>query len=957
MRINFRLPVLIFVLCYCYSADAQTKKNNVTNPTLRFEELAQAGSNSGFFIVHTKGGGDSISGYIQIRQITSDLIVVKKINNNESDTTRPAIIRIANANHRWKYAPALLHTNLLQTHKTGRFTIVGIEHQGLMDVLNKYRLQLKDVQQIPDANAAVVSCSYATLSNLLVKEPAILFVDIYIKPRSEIELIGYDRSLHGIQEIDVAIPGANGKNISIGIKESDMDAQDLDLVKRVKPSSLAHPEKDVHATVVATLAGGGGNSFITGKGLAWKSDFFPSSYNMLFPDNGTILQQNDVSIQNHSYGTIVQSFYGAEAAAYDAQQFNIPYLIHVFSSGNRGTSAATSGTFAGINGFANLTGNFKMSKNSITVGATDTSGSITAFSSAGPLYDGRLGPQITALGPNGTSDAAAIVSGGIAVLQQVYKDSNQQQLPDAALIKALLYNNADDIDQKGIDYKSGYGAVNIFKAVKALQNRKYIVGNLVNGQQLTFPIHLPSNAANIKFTLVWNDPAAAINNNLALVNDIDLELIESGTSLIYKPWILSTFPMADSLRKPAIRGVDRLNNAEQISLERNNGNEYILTVKGSRIIGAANQRFYIAYHWDTIGSFRFISPINASDINLDEGNFVKIKWEAIAELPNETGTLFVSFNNGNFWQPIASSVPIDDHVFNWPVPDTIGTAMFKMEHLQQSWLSNNLIIAPLTKLRVDYFCEDSLQLSWNEHVSAQSYQVFQLTDSAYLKSIAIINGTTIRLPNNRSPSTVFAVQPILSNGLYATRSYAIKPSEQGVACFYNTLLANDLANSIQLELSLSIPSLTDSIVFEKIFPINNDQKKISATIVEGLSSLYTATDNNPLPGLNSYRARIYTKTGSVVFTNIVSIISNAGENIWLYPNPARSGERIQFKLRDISIGNQIQLFNANGQLLKSIPIGSAGNLSTSGWPPGSYLYRIIQADQTILITGKIIITN
>jgi hypothetical protein len=42
----------------------------------------------------------------------------------------------------------------------------------------------------------------------------------------------------------------------------------------------------------------------------------------------------------------------------------------------------------------------------------------------------------------------------IAVMQQVYADSNNQQLPSSSLIKAVLYNSAEDIYNKGIDYKT-----------------------------------------------------------------------------------------------------------------------------------------------------------------------------------------------------------------------------------------------------------------------------------------------------------------------------------------------------------------------------------------------------------------------------------------------------------------------------------------------------------------------
>jgi hypothetical protein len=132
-------------------------------------------------------------------------------------------------------------------------------------------------------------------------------------------------------------------------------------------------KKEYHAKIIASLAGGAGNSFYTGKGLAWKSKFYPSSYAILFPDDGNLLLQNNVSVQNHSYGTIIQNFYGAEAAAYDIQTAQNKNILHVFSSGNKGQEASTQGLYATISGYATITGNFKMAKNIITVAAIDTS--------------------------------------------------------------------------------------------------------------------------------------------------------------------------------------------------------------------------------------------------------------------------------------------------------------------------------------------------------------------------------------------------------------------------------------------------------------------------------------------------------------------------------------------------------------------------------------------------------
>jgi hypothetical protein len=155
-----------------------------------------------------------------------------------------------------------------------------------------------------------------------------------------------------------------------------MDETDLDLHKRVLGSSIASTNVTNHATVISTIIGGAGNSFYDGRGIAYGCKFFSSSFEDLFADDAAILNANNVTVQNHSYGTIIQQFYGAEAVSYDEHAWQDKNFIHVFSAGNDGMSFAADGRYANIPGYANLTGNFKMAKNIITVGAIDNKGNI-----------------------------------------------------------------------------------------------------------------------------------------------------------------------------------------------------------------------------------------------------------------------------------------------------------------------------------------------------------------------------------------------------------------------------------------------------------------------------------------------------------------------------------------------------------------------------------------------------
>src|SRR5205814_3706357 len=232
-----------------------------------------------------------------------------------------------------------------------------------------------------------------------------------------------------------------------------------------------------------------------------------------------------------------------------------PSLMHIFSAGNSGTQTSTSGSYANVAGFANITGSFKMAKNIITVGHIDSFGVVLPLSSRGPAYDGRVKPELVAFAQDGSSGAEAIVSGISLTLQQAYKEMHGS-IPSSALIKAVLLNTADDVGPKGIDFTSGYGAANAYKAMLEIINGQYLNGSVGNGGNDTYNLIVPPNTAQLRMTLAWNDPPALPNSPRALRNDLDLELSLPATSQLWLPWVLDHFPKSDSLQLLPVRRRD-----------------------------------------------------------------------------------------------------------------------------------------------------------------------------------------------------------------------------------------------------------------------------------------------------------------------------------------------------------------------------------------------------------------
>ena len=230
-----------------------------------------------------------------------------------------------------------------------------------------------------------------------------------------------------------------------------------------------------------------------------------------------------VTVQNHSYGIDIENYYGAGAMAYDNSVATYPGLLHVFSAGNDGAATSVTGAYAAIPGFANLTGNFKMAKNVLTVGLVDSFGQVFSYSSRGPSYDGRIKPDMVAFGSSGTSEAAALVSGAAALVQEAYLERTGTPA-SAALVRAVLLNSADDIPPAGPDYTSGFGSLNLKKALQIIEDQNIEQASVNAGATRTFLLDVPPGNRYLKVMLAWDDPPAKPNAAKALLNDLDLKV-------------------------------------------------------------------------------------------------------------------------------------------------------------------------------------------------------------------------------------------------------------------------------------------------------------------------------------------------------------------------------------------------------------------------------------------------
>ncbi|MGZ5248337.1 MAG: S8 family serine peptidase, partial [Flavitalea sp.] len=461
------------------------------------------------------------------------------------------------------------------------------------------------------------------------------------KPVVESHLEGFIPSVNQLNLLHARFPHLNGSGITISIKEQKVDSGDIDFKGRFKTSLLASDFITTHASQMATLAAGGGNSSDYSKGAAWKAWISSSSFLNLLPDAEEYFDSGEISVQNHSYGTGIESYYGGDAAAYDSQVIRKPHLLHIFSAGNLGDQQNTSGKYAGLN-FGNISGSFKMAKNSLSIGAVDGFLSVATRSSRGPAHDGRIKPELVAYGIDGSSGAAAITSGISAVLQQQYFDK-YRVLPPSSLVRGILMNTAKDIEDPGPDFFSGYGNVQAVNAISVIEKENFILSGINPNEEKIFELSVPGNLSEIRVMLSWTDPSSTPDTSKALINDLDLSLEDPSGNLIH-PWVLSHFPNADSLSKPAFRGIDTLNNQEQVTITSPKEGVYKIIIRAS--LTSSFQNFAVNWYWEK-DSLHWGFPVRGD--KMEKGKEVILRWNQPLQ---NNGNLEIRNSNG--WESVGA---------------------------------------------------------------------------------------------------------------------------------------------------------------------------------------------------------------------------------------------------------------------------------------------------------------
>lgn len=853
---------------------------------------------------------------------------------------------VARANNLWKLGDKLYKRQGGTIFSSERLTITITEEMAF----------IKDMQQA-DINFSVFKkykdvwkinlLEYVKVNKILLT-PSILSINLTSNNvKEETPLRDFNYNVNQINLLRHEESQLNGAGQVVSLMEKSYDVQDMDFKGRHIESDLRPSEISEHSTEMATIVAGAGNSSFQGQGIAWGANLTSSDFSGTLPDNDSDYTDLGVSVQNHSYGTIPENFYGPEARAYDLSANSNPELLHVFSAGNNGLFTNENGTYSGIKETANLTGNFKMAKNILTVGGVDTVTIIVKDLSKGPAYDGRVKPELVAYSLTGSSSSAAIVSGIALLLQQGYRE-NHEVMPESALLKAVLINSADDVGPHGIDFLSGYGNVNAYRAWKTLSDGRFFSGHVGENEKVSFSISVPENAVNLKVSLVWNDPAADVNAATALVNDLDLQLIGVSSHYIYLPWVLSSAPNIDSLTLPAKRKVDRLNNVEQVSIANPEDRNYRIEVSGFSV-ESGEQPFFLAYEWDIINTFKWTFP-SGSDNMPQDGEFQSFfRWQST--ITNETGHLQYSIDQGVNWITIDDNVDLYRNHYSWKPPNYSGIARARMITSDNIFETDDFVISRPLAADVGFNCVDSLLLTWPKLDNATKY-IVSSPGEKYLETVIESSDTVIVMNKLQFPQSDFTVTPVFDkkSGL---RNLTFDYTLRGSGCYIMNFFTN-LNSDIGVDLSLALGTTyqVGSVSFEKLA---NDRFVTLYKVDDPKTSEVFHTDTTAQDGLNVYRANVEFISGSNIYSRIDTVRFLKTTTAVLFPNPAERFNGLNILLKDFNGKDAFfHLFNSNGELLLVKKLESERDqVLLNSYRKGLYFYEIVSGNNRQ--TGRLMI--
>ncbi len=576
--------------------------------------------------------------------------------------------------------------------------------------------------------------------------------------------------------------GWNGKGVSVSLAD-DGSVSHLDFKNRLTLHTSLNA--GTHGDMTAGILTGAGNIHPLAVGAAPGLHlhlYHINDYPHIAQAVSNYLAHRSV-ITSTSYGDGCGGIYSIMASELDAQVVQRRELLHVFSAGNNGQQTCSTfgqlGYYLGYR-FGNITGGRKAAKHALVVGNLFYNDSLRINSSRGPLNDGTLKPDLTALGQgnlttgpdntyqigSGTSAAAPLVAGIAAQLYQAYRHYHQNNDPTFAHIKAALLNTADDLGRPGPDYEFGWGRPNAVKAMKVVESNWFVSGTVGHQAQNTHIIPVPANTKQLRVMVYWFDPAAIPNAGQTLINDLDLSVIAPNNAVIH-PWVLSKAAHIDSITKPAWRGIDRTNVVEQVTIDNPTAGAYRIQIRG-HMVPQGPQDYLVAWYFED-------QPLKLTYPN-GEASFVPhevetIRWDAIGS----EGFFQLEYSTDSMatWQTIAADIPGQKRHYDFTVPDIVtGRAFFRISRNGMAdTCTKPVSIIGLPDFQLHNAGEHQARISWLRVAGANTYTVYAAGEQ-YMEPIGVTSDTFLLFAVQPNTSNWYSVSAGHTSGITGRRAYA-----------------------------------------------------------------------------------------------------------------------------------------------------------------------------------------
>ena len=569
----------------------------------------------------------------------------------------------------------------------------------------------------------------------------------------------------------------DGVTVGVGDNTSGIFHADIkDRINNFNPAAITH-----HGEHVNGIVGGAAIVDPLAEGMAPHVNLVDYYFDLILPATGSMLNDYNMTITNNSYAVIegdcsYAGTYDAYAVLMDTIAIQYPAVQHVFASGNDGALTCTPYPF----GYATVAGGYQPAKNALVVSNMKDDQSISIYGSHGPVKDGRLKPELVAVGTNvystididgyeyadGTSMASPQVAGGLALLTEKYKQLNFGAQPSAAVLRSMLLNGASDLGNPGPDFIYGYGAMNVYRSMLILNGGHYFEGSVANGAVQSFPITVPANTAQLKVLVCWNDMPASPASSKQLVNDLDLTVKDPGLAT-HKPWVLDPTPA--NVNNNAIQNADHLNNVEQVTIDNPAAGNYSMTVFGFSV-PSGPQAFAISYDIVSKG-LQLTYPIGGEKVS--NADSMRIFWDG----PTDGNTFTVQFssNGGSTWTTLSATVDASLRHYSWmPSGFNSGNCMARVLRNGTSQQSTSAAFAINTQpvLQIDSLqCPGYVNVHWSPIPNATSYQML-CKRGPYMQVVDTVTDTAYSFGAlNPNIKNYVAVSPII-NGLAGYRSIA-----------------------------------------------------------------------------------------------------------------------------------------------------------------------------------------